>query len=285
MSTLVLGLSLACLLFLLAAGLTLIFGMLGVINFAHGALYMVGAYVSYQASLISGSFTVGLVVAALVAAGVGFVMEYFALRPVYRREHVYQLLLTFGFILLIESATRLVWGQDYKHVDPPQALSQIIQWGNDKVPAYRLFIIGIGVATSGLLFAALERTRLGLMVRAASSDPDTASSLGVNVAALRTGVFVIGAGLAGFGGAVAAPLVPVELGMGFGIVIDCFIVVIVGGLGNIRGAIFASLLIGMTRALGYQFAPGWVDVATFVLLIMTLMIRPQGLFARKERRS
>lgn len=285
MSTLVLGLSLACLLFLLAAGLTLIFGMLGVINFAHGALYMVGAYVSYQASLSSGSFTVGLVVAALVAAGVGFVMEYFALRPVYRREHVYQLLLTFGFILLIESATRLVWGQDYKHVDPPQALSQVIQWGNDKVPAYRLFIIGIGVLTSGLLFAALERTRLGLMVRAASSDPDTASSLGVNVAALRTGVFVIGAGLAGFGGAMAAPLVPVELGMGFGIVIDCFIVVIVGGLGNIRGAIFASLLIGMTRALGYQFAPGWVDVATFVLLIMTLMIRPQGLFARKERCS
>ncbi|MES2483493.1 MAG: branched-chain amino acid ABC transporter permease [Pseudomonadota bacterium] len=285
MSTLVLGLSLTCLLFILAAGLTLIFGMLGVINFAHGALYMLGAYASYQAASLTGSFVAGLVAAAVLTALVGLAMEFLALRQLYRRPHVDQLLLTFGCILVLEAVTRLVWGQDYKHVAPPQALSQAVQWGADKIPAYRLFIVAAGVIVSGLLFAIIERTRLGLMVRAASFDADTAGTLGVNVAALRTSVFMAGAGLAGLGGALAAPLVPLELGMGFGIIIDCFVVVVIGGLGNIRGAIFAALLIGMTRAVGYRYAADWVDVATFVLLIVTLLVRPQGLFARKERRA
>ncbi|MCC6246728.1 MAG: branched-chain amino acid ABC transporter permease [Rubrivivax sp.] len=285
MSTFVLGLSLACLLFILAAGLTLIFGMLGVINFAHGSLYMVGAYASYQAVLSTGSFVLGLLAACLLAGAVGLAMEYLALRRLYQRSHVDQLLLTFGCILVIESATRVFWGQDYKQVAVPGALAQVVEWGDDRIPTYRLFIVAVAVAVSALLFGLLERTRLGLMVRAASVDADTAATLGVRVASLRTLVFVGGAALAGFGGAMAAPLVPLELGMGFGIVIDCFIVVIIGGLGNIRGAILAALLIGMTRAIGFRFAPDWVEVATFTLLIATLLIRPQGLFARKERKA
>lgn len=285
MSTFVLGLSLACLLFILAAGLTLIFGMLGVINFAHGSLYMLGAYASYQASAATGSFTVGLLAAAALAAAVGLVMESLALRRLYRRSHVDQLLLTFGCILVLEAGVRLFWGQDYKYVAPPASLAHALQWGSDKIPAYRLFVIGAAATVSLLLFVLLERTRIGLMVRAASFDADTASTLGVDVATLRTLVFVGGAALAGLGGAMAAPLVPLELGMGFGIVIDCFIVVVIGGLGNIRGAILAALLIGMTRAVGFRFAPDWVEVATFILLILTLLIRPQGLFARQERRT
>ncbi|MFC3230515.1 branched-chain amino acid ABC transporter permease [Marinibaculum pumilum] len=283
MSTIVIGLSMGLLLFLLAAGLTLIFGMLRVINFAHGSLYMLGAYLAYQATVMTGSFWVGLLLAPLIAAGVGAAMERVALRPVYDRDHVYQLLLTFGFILVLEEAVRIFWGLDYKQMSPPELFSEPVALFGSSVPSYRLFIIGFGALVSAGLFLLLDRTRYGIVIRAASSDPDMVRTLGISVSRMRTLVFAFGAGLAALGGVVAAPLLPIELGMGFSVIIDCFIVVIVGGLGNIRGAIMAALLIGMTRAIGYSYAPDWVDFLTFVLLIATLVLRPEGLFSRKGR--
>lgn len=271
------------LLFLLAAGLTLIFGMLRVINFAHGSLYMLGAYLSFQAVQMTGSFWLGLAIAPVVAAAVGALMERVALRPVYDRDHVYQLLLTFGFILVIEEAVRIFWGLDYKQVSPPALFSQPVALFGSSVPTYRLFIIGFGALVSAGLFLLLDRSRYGMVIRAASGDPDMVRTLGISVSRIRTTVFAIGSGLAALGGVVAAPLLPIELGMGFSVIIDCFIVVIIGGLGNIRGAILAALLIGMTRAIGYTYAPSWVDFLTFLLLIATLVLRPEGLFSRKGR--
>lgn len=283
MSTIVIGLSLSFLLFLLASGLTLIFGMLGVINFAHGALYMLGAYVCFQVVNWTGSFWVGLVVAPVVVGVIGAAMEITTLRAVYERDHIYQLLLTFGFILVLEEAVRILWGLDYKQVPTPDIFSRPIALFGSQIPSYRLFVIGFGATVSLALFLMLERSRLGMVIRASSSDADMARTLGVDVARVRTVVFALGAGLAALGGVVAAPLVPIELGMGFSVIIDCFVVVIVGGLGNIRGAVFAALLLGMARAAGFTYAPEWVELITFALLIAILLTRPAGLFASKAR--
>lgn len=283
MSVIVIGLSIALLLFLLAAGLTLIFGMLGVVNFAHGSLYMLGAYLAYTVITATGSFWVALAVVPFIGAAVGAAMEMVALRPVYSREHHYQVLLTFGFILILEEAVRVFWGLGYKEVGPPEALSAPVHFLGVVISPYRLFVIGFGAAAAGLLFYVLERTRVGIIVRASSSDPEMVQALGLDVDRVRTGVFAFGAGLAALGGVVAAPLYPVELGMGFNIIIDCFIVIIIGGLGSIRGAILAALLIGLVRAFGYTVAPDWVDFMTYSVLILVLLTRPEGLFGRSRR--
>lgn len=283
MSIIVIGLSLSFLLFLLAAGLTLIFGMLGVINFAHGVLYMLGAYICYQIVVWTGSFWLGLLIAPLIIAGIGALMEMTTLRRVYDRDHIYQLLLTFGFILVFNDVTKVIWGLDYKQVSTPLLFSQPVEMFGSMIPSYRLFVIGFGIAVSLALFLLLDRSKWGMVIRAASSDSDMAQALGIEVRRVRTGVFALGAALAAIGGAITAPLVPLELDMGFAIIIDCFIVVIIGGLGNIRGAILASLLIGMSRAAGYTYATEWVELITFVLLIATLLFRPAGLFSMKGR--
>jgi len=283
MSTLIIGLSLGLLLFLLASGLTLIFGMLGVINFAHGALYMLGAYLAFDIGQRSGSFLLGVLAATGLTALFGALMERVALRPIYKRPHFYQLLLTFGFILVLSELVKVVWGLGYKEVAIPELLSGTIQLAGSTIPLYRLFVIGAGLAVSAGLFLLLERSTFGMLVRAASSDDEMVRVLGLPATTIRTAIFSLGAGLAGFAGAIAAPLFPVELGMATNTIIDCFIVVILGGLGNIRGAVAASILIGMVRALGYTFAPSWVDVLTFGLLIGTLLTRPQGLFSRPVR--
>lgn len=282
MNVLVIGLSLAAVLFLLTAGLTLIFGMLGVINFAHGSFYMLGAYLGYQAAELSGSFWAALVAAPLLAALVGAAVERLALRPVYGREHYYQMLLTFGVILVLEEAVRAVWGLDYKEVAAPASLAAPVRLLGTTVSAYRLFLIGFGAVTAALLFVALDKTRVGVVVRAASSDPEMVRGLGISVDRVRTGVFAFGTGLAALAGAATAPLFPVELGMG-GVIIDCFVVIIIGGIGSIKGTVVASLLLGLTRAVGYGFAPEWVEFASYSLLILVLLLRPQGLFGRGLR--
>lgn len=283
MSTIVIGLSLSLLLFLLAAGLTLIFGMLGVINFAHGSLYMLGAYLGFSIVQWTGSFWAALVLAPLATGLIGALIERVALRPVYGRDHVYQLLLTFGFILIIEEAVRMIWGVDYKQVATPLLFAGTLALPGGLVPAYRLFIIGFGLAVSLALFLLIDRSNYGMVIRAASSDPEMVDTLGLDVGRVRTGVFALGSALAALGGVVAAPLVPIESGMGLNIIIDCFVVVVIGGLGNIRGAVLAALVLGMARALGFTFAPDWVDVITFALLIVTLLTRPEGLFSLRRR--
>lgn len=285
MALLLNGLSIGMLLFLLAAGLTLVFGLLGVVNFAHGSLYMLGAYVSFQIVQWTGSFWLALVVAPILVGVFSACMERFALRPLYARDHSYQLLLTFGFILVIEEFTRMVWGVDFKAVSPPAALSGTTEVAGSVITNYRLFIIAFGTIVSALLFYVIEKTRLGIVVRAASANSAMVSCLGVNVSRVRTGVFVAGAMLAAVSGVIAAPLLPLKLGMSFSIIIDCFIVVVLGGLGSIRGAILGAVLIGMSRAFGQVFAADLMLLLTYVLLIVTLIVRPEGLFSVRRRQA
>lgn len=283
MSTVIIGLSLGMLLFLLASGLTLIFGMLGVINFAHGALYMLGAYLAFDIQLRTGSFIAGLVVATAGVGLVGVAMERLALRPLYNRPHFYQLILTFGFILVISEAVKFVWGLGYQETPMPALLAGTVELAGSTIPVYRLFVIVFGLLVSAALFFVLEKSTFGMLVRAASSDGEMVRILGLPAATIRSAVFGVGAALAGLAGAISAPLFPIELGMATNTIIDCFIVVILGGLGNIRGVVAASLLIGMVRAVGYTFMPSWVDILTFAMLIATLLTRPQGLFSRQAR--
>ncbi|WP_137388570.1 branched-chain amino acid ABC transporter permease [Rhodoligotrophos defluvii] len=279
LATALIGLSIATLLFLLAAGLTLIFGMLGVINFAHGALYMLGAFIAYEVATRTGSFWIALVLAPLVVAILGGAIEWLLLRPLYDRDHVEQLLMTFGAILVIEEAVRLIWGFGYRDVPLPASLSGAVPIMGDDVAVYRLFLLGAGLVVGLGLFWLIEKTRLGMVLRAAMSYPMMVRSLGIGVDKVRTLVFALGAGLAALGGAIAAPLLPVQVGMGFTIIIDCFIVVILGGLGNIRGAVAAAALLGLVQAFGQTFIPAWIDVATYLVLVLVLLIRPQGLFS------
>jgi branched-chain amino acid transport system permease protein len=285
MAIIINGLSIGMLLFLLAAGLTLVFGLLGVVNFAHGSLYMLGAYLAYQLVTWTGNFWLALIVAPILVGILGGFMERFALRPLYARDHAYQLLLTFGFILVIEEFTRLVWGVDFRAVSPPPVLSGTVEVAGSTITDYRLFIIAFGALVSAALFYVIDRTRVGIIVRAASANSAMVSCLGIDVGKVRTGVFVAGAMLAALSGVVAAPLLPLKLGMSFSIIIDCFIVVVLGGVGSIRGAIFGALLIGMARALGQLFAADLMYLLTYALLIVTLIMRPEGLFTVRRRQA
>jgi branched-chain amino acid transport system permease protein len=285
MSMFVIGLSIGMLLFLLAAGLTLIFGMLGVINFAHGALYMLGAYLAYQIVTWTGSFWVALLVSPLIVAAVSAAMEFVAMRPIYTRDHFYQVLLTFGAILVIDELVRTIWGLQPKLLAAPPGLGGSVAMFGSDVSAYRLFIIVFGAAVSALLFFFLERSKFGMVIRASSKDSDMAACLGVNVPRVRTSIFALGAGLAALGGVVSGPMFPVDTNMGFLVIVNCFIVVVVGGLGNIKGSLLGALLIGMVQAYGQRYLPDLIGVLTYVLFIGVLLTRPQGLFSRVLRQS
>lgn len=282
MSTFVIGLSIGMLLFLLAAGLTLIFGMLRIINFAHGALYMLGAYLAFQIAGWVG-FWWALALVPVLLALVGVLIERLTLRPIYSAPHEFQLLITFGLILVLEEVVRATWGLSGKSIAVPAWLSGSVALFDTDVSRYRLFVIAIGAATMAVLLLGIERSRIGLVIRSCSTHPLMAATLGVRVDRVRTAVFAVGAALAGLGGAMAGPMLPIQLQMGGTIILDCFIVVIIGGLGNIRGAMVGALLIGMTRAFGQQYLPDWIDTLTYAVLIATLLLRPQGLFSKKER--
>ncbi|MCO5130027.1 MAG: branched-chain amino acid ABC transporter permease [Xanthobacteraceae bacterium] len=283
MSTFVIGLSIAMLLFLLSAGLTLIFGMLGIINFAHGAVYMLGAYVAYQVAATTHNFWLALCVTPLVLAVVGAIIERLVLRPIYDRPHEFQLLATFGLILVLEEAVRMIWGLQLRSIATPPGLSGSVHVFGTDISKYRLFVVVFGAAMVALLFFGIERTRLGLILRASSNNAGMAEMLGVEVGRVRTAIFALGTALAGIGGAIAGPMLPIQLQMGFSVILDCFIVIIIGGLGNIRGAVAGALLIGMTRAYGQQYAAEWIDIATYGVLVVTLLVRPQGLFGIRLR--
>ncbi len=285
MSVFIIGVSIGMTLFLLAAGLTLIFGMLGVINFAHGALYMLGAYLGYQVVTWTGSFWLALLLSPLMVAAIAAAMEFIAMRPVYRREHTYQVLLTFGAILVIDEMVRTVWGLQPKLLAAPPGLESSVSLFGSDVSAYRLFIIAFGTMVSALLFFLLERSRFGMIIRACSKDSDMAACLGINVPRVRTAIFALGAGLAALGGVVSGPLFPVDTNMGFLIIINCFIVVVVGGLGNIKGSLLGALLIGLVQAYGQRYVPHLIGVLTYALFIAVLLTRPQGLFSRAQRQS
>ncbi|MES3000782.1 MAG: branched-chain amino acid ABC transporter permease [Pseudomonadota bacterium] len=276
-NTLVIGLSIAAIQLLIASGLSLLFGMLGVVNFAHGSLYMLGAFVAVEVIARSGSFVAALIVAPIVVGLIAAMIELTLMRPTYRQPHERQLLMTFGVLLIIEEAARMVWGLGYRRVAVPPALSGAVQFAGEVISIYRLSVLAAGICLGAALVVFIEKTRVGMVLRAAMSNAQMVRAMGVRVSLYRAFVFALGGALAAMGGVVAAPLMSVQVNMGSTIILDSFIVVILGGLGNIVGAIAGSVILGVLQAFGQQYASDWVDVITYALLVALLLLRPQGL--------
>src|SRR5690606_8460857 len=283
------GLSYGLSLFLVAAGLSIIFGVLRVLNFAHGGFYMLGGYVAYEVvrriGMEHGLFWVAVIVAGVVLALVAAGIERFMLRQLYNRDQIYQLLFTFALVLLIGDVVRIFWSTTALSVSFPPELRGAQNLGFTIYPRYRLFLCVVGVVAAVGLWLLFQRTRWGRIIRAATQDREMLSSLGVNVPMVYLAVFTGGAALAGIGGALAAPARALEPGMDAEIIVECFIVVIIGGLGSLWGAFIGALLIGQLRAIGITFVPEWEIVLIYLLMIVVLVFRPWGLFGKKQAGS
>jgi branched-subunit amino acid ABC-type transport system permease component len=276
------GLSEAMYLWLVAAGLSLIFGVLRVLNFAHGSLYMLGAYFAWVAFRISGSFWVALLLGPLFVAAAGWVIELGFLRRVYGAPPAFQLLLTFAFVLILDDAVKLAFGPVYQSPPTPAALSGAVQIGRSTLPTYHLFILGVGGLVGLGLWLFLEQTSFGLVIRATAADREMARALGVRSSRLFTWVFVLGAWLAGLGGALSMPVRAISPGMGEFIIIEAFVVVVLGGLGSLRGAFLGSVLIGLLHAYGLLFLPVFELALGYMAMAAVLIVRPWGLFGVRE---
>ena len=276
------ALSLSALLFFIAAGLTLIFGIMRVVNFAHGALYMLGAYVGVTAQTLTGSFLFSLVAAPLAAALLGLVFERAALARLYAREHSAFLLATFGLALALTEAIRLTWGPDARQAELPAALAGIVFVLDEPFPIYRLVLVGAGIAAAAGLWLLLHRTRIGLLMRAASQNATMTSALGNDVAAVRAVVFALACGIAALGGALAAPLFTAFIGLGTSVIIDAFVIVMIGGMGSFIGTAVGSLLVGFAQTYGNFYLPDLALAVTYAIMIAVLVLRPGGLFGREE---
>jgi branched-chain amino acid transport system permease protein len=280
------GVSNGMLLFLISAGLSLIFGVLRIINFAHGALFMLGAFIAVSviglAPGASGSFVAALIGASAGLAVLGIAIETGLLRRIYRAPHEYQLLLTFALVFILGDAAKLIWGREDNSVAVPTLLAGSSQALGLTFPTYRLFLIVAGAVVAIGLWIVLHRTRWGVFVRAATMDRDMLSALGVNTPRLFTTVFAAGAALAGLGGALAAPIVAVGPGLHVQVIIDAFVVVVIGGMGSVVGAFVASLVVGVVNAFGVLAFPGLAVVLTFAVMAIVLIVRPWGLFGTPE---
>jgi branched-chain amino acid transport system permease protein len=277
------ALRLAAFLFLISSGLTLIFGVLNILNFAHGALYMLGAYFTYWVTLQvagTGGFLLAMAMAPLGVALVGAVLEMGLLRRIYIQEEIYQLLLTYALVLIIDDLAKMVFGPDYKSIPKPAFLEGSISLFGGTVPTYTILVVIVAPLVAASLWYLLHRTKTGKVIRATSSDREMADALGINMKALFTLVFAFGAVLAGFGGALAAPARTVFPGVGTEVIIECFVVVVIGGLGNLWGALVGSLLIGILETLGIILVPEFEMGLIYLLMVAVLVVRPWGLFGK-----
>ena len=274
------GLQFGLMLFLLAAGLTLVFGIMDMINLAHGSLYMVGAYLTAAAAQASGSFALGLAAGVAGTALFGVALEVSVLRRLYQRDHLSQVLGTFAVLLMCNEAVRMLWGPQPILLNPPAALAgPVTLWPGLDYPAFRLLVIGVGLAVALGLYGLIARTRLGMRVRAGASNREMATAMGSNVRALFTGVFAIGAALCAVAGAMLGPLVAVQVGMGESILILAFVVIVIGGIGSIRGALFGALLVGVVDTVGRSVVPAALaSMLIYVLMAIVLFWKPEGLF-------
>lgn len=291
------GLQFGVALFLLAAGLTLIFGIMGVINLAHGSLYMIGAYGAALAAERTGSFVVAIL-AGLAAAGVaGLLVEFIVIRKLYSRGHVQQVLATFGLILFINEGVTMLFGRQPLFVAVPQVLSGAVEIiPGVPYPTYRLAVIAVGLLVAFALYLFVNKTRVGMLVRAGSTHRDMVRALGVNIRMLYTLVFGLGALLAGLAGLMAGPLLAVQVGMGEQILILTFVVVVIGGIGSIRGAFIGAMIVGITDTLLRGFLPailhsfmsvsqadalagGLSSMGIYLVMALVLLVKPQGLFS------
>ena len=266
------------LLFLLASGLTLIFGIMGVINLAHGSFYMIGAYLAYWFAKLTGSLWLAIPIGIVIAFAIGLLLETAIFSRLYKRDHLYQVLLTFGLILIFEELRSILFGDEVHGVAIPALLDYSIPLTDTlSYPVYRLFITAVCLAVAGLLYFVIHKTRIGMMIRAGTSNREMAASLGVNIPLLFALVFAVGMCLAAFAGAIAAPISSVFPGMGNQILIICFVVVVIGGIGSINGAMIASLVIGFADTVGKVIAAEYSAIAVYLVMALILLWRPQGI--------
>ncbi len=287
------GVQLGVMLFLMAAGLTLVFGVMGLINLAHGSLFMVGAFAAAAVAGLTGSFLLAVAASIAAAAAAGAVIEIGVIRRLYGRDHLDQVLATFALILIFSEGTRMIFGSFPLYLNVPGWLSgPVMLPGGVLYPAYRLALIGVGIAVAIGLWALVTRTRLGIRIRAGESDREMIAALGVDIRRLYTIVFALGAGLAGLAGALVGTLQSVQVGMGEPVLILAFVTIVIGGIGSIRGAFVGALLVGLTDTLGGFLLPGAVEalggsrdagailasMMIYVLMASVLLVRPTGLF-------
>jgi branched-subunit amino acid ABC-type transport system permease component len=277
------GLSYGVLLFLLSVGLTLIFGMLDVVNLAHGSFYMLGAYAGLALVAATGSFWLALLVAPFVVGGIGALIERTCLRPLYRRPPLDQVLLTFGFIYLFEDLVKWIWGGHIRSIPPPALFAKSTTIFGATVPSYRLFVIVFGLLMAVLLWLLIERTRLGAIIRAGVYDAEMTAGLGINIHRVFTAVFAFGTALAGVSGVIAGPIQSAYPAMGASILIPALIVVVVGGLGSLKGSLVGSLIIGQAETFGKAWLPEAALLIIYVVMVLVVLLRPQGLFGRPLR--
>ncbi|MBK0393502.1 branched-chain amino acid ABC transporter permease [Ramlibacter algicola] len=267
------------LLFMLAAGLTLIFGIMGVVNLAHGSFYMLGAYLAWWLSSSTGSLVLAIVLGAVLAAVFGLVLERLLFRHFYHRDHLDQVLLTFGLIYVFEELRSILWGDDVHGVTIPDALSASIPLTDTlSYPVYRLFMSGVCIVLAIGLYVLISRTRLGMRIRAGASNHAMTEALGINVKRIHAVVFAIGVALAAVAGMIAAPIASVYPNMGSQVLIMCFVVVVIGGIGSVRGALVAALLVGAVDTFGKVLLPQVSGMLVYMLMAAVLLWRPEGLF-------
>jgi branched-chain amino acid transport system permease protein len=277
------GIIIGLLIFLVACGVSLIFGVLGVINFAHGSLYMAGAYFALTAYRLTDSYTLAVLSGALGAGLVGAILEVTLIRQVYKSNHLLQLLVCYAIILIFDDGVKFIWGTDFQAMGMPKtfALPPLRLFGGI-VPVFYVFLMAMALAVAGLLAAVLSFTRFGKVVRAAASNRNMVGILGINTSLVYASVFGLGALLAGLAGALAAPVRSIIPGMGFSILIESFIVTVIGGMGSIVGALVASLLVGLTRSFGSIGFPLFAEGAMYLLMAVVLMVKPSGLFGQRR---
>ena len=267
------------LLFMLAAGLTLIFGIMGVVNLAHGSFYMLGAYLAYALTSLTGSLTLAIVGGAALSLLFGLALERLLFRHFYKRDHLDQVLLTFGLISIFEELRSMLWGDDVHSVPVPELLSaSIVLTENQSYPVYRLFMSGVCLLLALGLYLLISKTRLGMKIRAGAFNRDMAESLGINIKRIHAIVFALGVGLAAIAGLVAAPVASVYPNMGSQVLIMCFVVVVIGGIGSVRGALISALLVGLVDTFGKVLLPSISGMLVYMLMAAVLLWKPEGLF-------
>lgn len=293
------GIQFGIMLFLMASGLTLIFGVMGLINLAHGSLYMVGAFVCAYVTGITGSFWLGLLAGALGAAIMGVIVEVLVIRRLYQRDHLDQVLATFALILILSEGTALVFGSQPLWLDIPSVLKGSIELGSVVYPVYRILIIIVGVLVALGLYLLISRTRIGMRIRAGENDREMIGALGVNISVLYTFVFAVGAALAGLAGSLVGALQSVEVGMGEPVLILAFVVIVIGGIGSIKGALIGAMLVGIVDTLGRVLLPSFfqwfmepsaaasvgsalASMLIYLLMAIILAIKPKGLFPAND---
>jgi branched-chain amino acid transport system permease protein len=278
------GLTLGFMYVIIASGLSLIFGLMEVINFAHGVLYMLDAYIGLTFYNLTGNFWLALLLAPFIVGLVGMMLEYSTFRPLYGRSPLYHILLTFGLVLILGNAAEMVWGKAYHLFPRPKGFEGMVAFLGITYPAYRLFVLFVGVGISAFFWFMLKKTGFGLIIRAGTHNREITSAFGIDISRYFTIVFGFGVAIAAAAGVLMAPIMSVHPHMGDGIIITAFIVVVVGGLGSLPGAAFAGILIGVLESLSVILFPYFTGAMMYMVMVIVLLVRPQGLLGTEEIR-